>query len=153
MHTSQERYRERVAPRAGFYLALLLLLPAVVVVFAPINPPLGWVIGIALYLVFSSAATAGAPVVSIADGEFRAGRATIPIADLGEAVPLRDAAARAETGPGLDGRAYLSIRGALPVVKVAVVDERDPTPYWLVSTRNPEKVAAILNDGHIDAVG
>ena len=48
-----------------------------------------------------------------------------------------------ERGPSLDARAWLSIRGWVdPVVKVTLADEKDPTPYWLVSTRRPEDLKA-----------
>jgi hypothetical protein len=49
--------------------------------------------------------------------------------------------ARLERGQRLDARAWLLIRGWVdPVVRVQLVDERDPTPYWLISTRRPAAV-------------
>ena len=41
-------------------------------------------------------------------------------------------------GRGIDPRAYLCQRAWLPAgVKVQVVDPADPTPYWLISSRQP----------------
>jgi hypothetical protein len=31
-----------------------------------------------------------------------------------------------------------------PVVKIELLDETDPAPYWLVSTRHPDELAAAL---------
>jgi hypothetical protein len=31
------------------------------------------------------------------------------------------------------------------VVRVQVTDPADPTPYWVFSTRHPEKVASLLH--------
>jgi Protein of unknown function (DUF3093) len=76
----------------------------------------------------------------------RAGRAEIPLDQTGEAVPAFDAAARIERGTGLDARAYLVIRGWVhPVVRVPITDPADPTPYWLLSSRRPKELAAVIN--------
>ncbi|MFM2384507.1 MAG: hypothetical protein RL166_381, partial [Actinomycetota bacterium] len=43
-------------------------------------------------------------------------------------------------------RAWLSIQASIKgLVKVQVLDKNDPTPYWLISTRNPEKLVNLLN--------
>ena len=33
------------------------------------------------------------------------------------------------------------------VVRIDITDPADPTPYWVASSRNPERIAEILNDG------
>ncbi len=142
---TETTYRERVRPTVGFFIALLLLVPAVIIVFAPINPPVGWVLGIGLYALIAWVATAASPRISIADETFTAGHASIPVHLLGDATVFRGADAARERGPQLDARAYLCIRGALPVVKIPVADPQDPTPYWLVSTRDPERLLATLH--------
>ena len=58
---------------------------------------------------------------------------------------LDAAGARAELGPRLDARAYLCLRGWIhTAVRVELVDPLDPTPYWIVSTRHPDALAAAL---------
>jgi hypothetical protein len=48
-------------------------------------------------------------------------------------------------GRDIDPRAYLCQRSWLDLgVTVAVTDPADPTPYWLVSSRQPEALAAAL---------
>ena len=57
-----------------------------------------------------------------------------------------------ERGVRLDARAYLLIRGWIPgLVRVELDDPDDPTPYWLVSTRHPVRLAAALSRGRVGA--
>ena len=45
----------------------------------------------------------------------------------------------------LDARAHVCLRAwARTAVRVEVVDPADPTPYWLVSTRHPARLAAAI---------
>lgn len=87
----------------------------------------------------------GAAQVAVRDGELRAGRARIPVDLLAEPTVLDHEATRLQTGRDADARAYLLlrpyVRGSL---RVTVCDPADPTPYWLVSTRRPERLAAAL---------
>ncbi len=54
--------------------------------------------------------------------------------------------ARHERGPGAHGLAWLSLRPWIdPVVKIEVADPEDRTPYWLVSSKNPEALIAALS--------
>jgi hypothetical protein len=89
--------------------------------------------------------TYGAPRVVVEDGWLRAGRARIPGEYLGGAEALDPAETRRVAGPGADARAYLLLRPYLKrAVRVQIADPRDPTPYWLVSTRHPEELARAL---------
>jgi hypothetical protein len=88
----------------------------------------------------------GAVHVTVVDGKFRAGRAEIPTALVGAPVALDAAATRRQAGVDADARAYLLLR---PYVKRAVLvpvdDPADPTPYWLVSSRAPDRLVAALD--------
>lgn len=78
-------------------------------------------------------------------GTFVAGRAEIAVEHLGSAVALDAEHTRLVAGRDADVRAYLLLRPYLRrSVKVEVVDPADPTPYWLVSSRNPERLVAAL---------
>ncbi|GAB7189988.1 DUF3093 domain-containing protein [Kineococcus sp. NUM-3379] len=94
------------------------------------------------------ALVASATAVRVADGVLVAGRSRIPLDCLGAAVPLDAAAMRRELGPALDARAHLVTRAWVRTgVRVPVEDPEDPTPYWLVSTRRPDRLAAALRSG------
>jgi len=85
------------------------------------------------------------PPVAVRDGELVAGRAHIPVALLGPPEALDAAAARHLRGPGADPTAYHLIRPwTLGAVRVGVADLDDPTPYWYVATRQPNRLAAAL---------
>lgn len=88
----------------------------------------------------------GSARIEVVDGELRAGRAHIPLHLLGEATALDPEAARRLAGVDADARAYFLLRPYLKrAVTVPVLDPADPTPYWLVSTRHPQRLAKVLN--------
>lgn len=139
-------YRERLWPTPWIYIAPLLLVPASILVLAPVSMPAGIVTGIVLYAACIGTLTLTSPTVEVADGMLRAGRAQIPLDQTGDAVAAYDAQARVEKGTGLDARAFLVIRGWIdPVVRIPVEDPADPVPYWLVSSRRANELAAAIN--------
>jgi hypothetical protein len=87
----------------------------------------------------------GAQEVEVTDGWLRAGRARISGEFLGEAEPLDAGETRRVAGRDADVRAYLLLRPYLTrSVRVPIHDRRDPAPYWLVSTRDPDRLAAAI---------
>lgn len=87
----------------------------------------------------------GGARVQVADGRLRAGRAEIPTTLLGAATPLDRAGTRRQAGVDADARAYLVLRPYVKCsVRVDLDDPADPTPYWLLSTRHPQALAAAL---------
>jgi hypothetical protein len=139
-------YREKLWPTPWIYIATLLLVPASILVLAPVSLPAGIATGIILYLAAVGSLTLTAPLIEVRDGMLRAGRAAISVDQTGEAVPALDADARIERGTGLDARAFLVIRGWVqPVVRVPITDPADPAPYWLLSSRRPKELAAAIN--------
>jgi hypothetical protein len=96
----------------------------------------------------------GAAQVSVADGSFRAGRASIPVALLSDPEALDAAATKRVAGVEADARAYLLLRPYVDrAVRVRVDDPADPTPYWLVSTRHPETLVQVLAGEIASAAG
>jgi hypothetical protein len=121
---------------ATFWLAFVVAAPALVAWSATAVLLL---IMVGLFLGY------GAPRVEVGDGWLRAGRARIAGEFLGDAEPLDAAETRRVAGPGADARAYLLLRPYLKrAVRVTVRDDRDPTPYWLVSSRDPEHLATAI---------
>ena len=121
---------------ATFWLAFIVSTPAAV----------AWSATAVLLLVMVGVLVGyGAPRVEVGDGRLRAGRARIPGEFLGAVEALDAAETRRVAGRDADVRAYLLLRPYLKrSVKVSVRDVRDPTPYWLVSTRDPEQLAAAI---------
>lgn len=143
-----ETYRERLWPAPWIALVAALAIPASLLTFAPISVVAGAVVGLVLAGGVIGAAIATAPLIVVGDGMLRAGTARIPVALItGTTVARRDAARQAR-GPQLDARAHLVLRPDVdPVLRIDLGDPDDPTPYWLVSTRRPEDLAAAIAAG------
>ncbi|MFB2555978.1 DUF3093 domain-containing protein [Herbiconiux liangxiaofengii] len=135
-------YRERLTPSPWVFVVTALVIPASILVFAPITAVpgilVGILVGVVLYAGVLGVLFATSPVIEVSGGRLRVGRATIDLDLLSGCTAHEGDDATAERGPRLDARAYLCIRGWVgPVVKMRIADPLDPTPYWLVSTRRP----------------
>jgi DUF3093 family protein len=136
-------YRERLVPTVGWFVAAIAIGASFGLVLLPVAGTAGLVVGALVgaavgvgLLVLTSAE------VEVARGRLRAGRASIPIELLGPAEVVDRAEMARLRGPGIDPRAYLCQRSWVRAgVKVAVLDTGDPTPYWLVSAQQPERLA------------
>jgi hypothetical protein len=84
--------------------------------------------------------------ITIAGDEFHVDDAHIPLRFIAEVIPLDTDDRRLLLGPGADPLAFVIqrpwIRGA---VQIVLNDPGDPTPYWVISTHHPEKLAAALS--------
>lgn len=77
--------------------------------------------------------------------ELWAGEAHLPAAVISRSADIPRSAKSAALGRQLDPAAYVVHRGWVgPMVLVVLDDADDPTPYWLVSTRHPERVLSAL---------
>jgi hypothetical protein len=138
-------YRERLVPGPGTIAACLLLLPAVLLVLLPFSQAGGVTAAILLTAATIAGLILRAPIVAIEDGMLRAGRARIDVHLTGDAEALHGEDARTARGTGLDARAWTVLRPWVDgVVRVPVLDPADPAPYWLISTRRAEELAAAL---------
>lgn len=83
-----------------------------------------------------------------AEAELIVDDARLPLRFVADAIPLDASAQRELLGPAADPLAFMVrrpwIKGALQVV---LDDPADPTPYWLISVRDPERLAAALTEG------
>jgi hypothetical protein len=138
-------YRERLFPGPSIFLMAALLIPASLLTFLPINLEVGAICAVVTYGTAVVLLLISSPVIEVTDQVLVAGRARLPLANSGEASGYYAREATAERGTRLDARAWLVIRGWIsPVVKVVVEDESDPAPYWLFSSRHPDRVVEAL---------
>ncbi|WP_130177157.1 DUF3093 domain-containing protein [Cryobacterium sp. SO1] len=139
-------YREKLWPSPWLFIIIALVIPASLLVFLPISVLAGVLTGAGLYLGSALLLVLASPTVVVSDGVLTAGPARIETSLLGEAIPFEGADATLERGQKLDARAWLLIRGWIaPVVRIPLTDPTDPSPYWLVSSRRPQKMAAAIN--------
>ncbi len=140
-------YRERLWATPWLFISTLLVIPAIMLVFAPINLAVGVVLAIVVYVAFAIFLVVTAPVIRVTEDQLAAGNARIPLTLVGDPIAFRGEDATLERGRRLDARAWLLIRGWIkPVVKVPVLDPDDPAPYWLLSTRNPDQLVRVLGE-------
>lgn len=140
-----QKFQERQYPPISGLLAIFLLAPAVSVLFYFLNMYIGLAIGFVLSLIVALFFWFTAPKITVENSILRVKNAQIPTKYLGEVTIYRGHEAWEERGPKADPNAWLGIRAGIdPVVKVTINDERDPTPYWLISTRNPEALVNAL---------
>lgn len=147
MSTTSPTFRERLLPGAAALLTAVAAGVLALAILLPVQPMVAVVVGVAVAAGGVTWLVLGAPVLAVQDGELHAGRARVPLALLGEVtvLPSRDRM-RDELGGRLDARAHVVLRSWVPTgVRVTLRDPADPTPYWLLSTRRPQELAAALD--------
>jgi hypothetical protein len=83
--------------------------------------------------------------IEVDGSEFRAGRAHIELKYLGEVAALSADQMRLIRGRDADPAAFLAIRFWQPRgIKIEICDPRDPTPYWLVSSKRAKELQEAL---------
>ncbi|WP_051477205.1 DUF3093 domain-containing protein [Arthrobacter sp. Br18] len=145
-------YEEKLWPSPWIWLIAAGISSAAIVTFAPIAIGIGYVAAVVLAGIIATLLILSTPRIAVTSSSLTVGRATIERRYLGAVELYRGEDATRERGTSLNGLAYLCIRGWIsPVVKIEVVDPEDRTPYWLTSTRKPEKLVAALTSWTIPA--
>lgn len=121
---------------ATLWLAVVVATPGVV----------AWsVTAVALALLALGMLSYGAARVRVTGGELHAGAAHIATEHVGAVHVLDAEAMRLQAGRDADARAFLVLRPYLKRgVRVDLTDPADPTPYWLISSRHPDRLAEAL---------
>ena len=83
--------------------------------------------------------------IEVDENELRVGRAHLPREYFGNIVALDNQQVRIVRTRDADPAAFLAIRFWSPkAIQVYINDARDQTPYWLISTSQPEKLLLSL---------
>ncbi|WP_375475533.1 DUF3093 domain-containing protein [uncultured Jatrophihabitans sp.] len=83
--------------------------------------------------------------VEVVEGELRVRGAHLPLRYVTGSIGLDGPTLRRVVGREGDPAAHVSIRPWIgPGVQVWIDDEDDPTPYWVVSTRHPDRLVGAL---------
>lgn len=162
MTPSRQVWRERLNAPVSWWLlgaGLVVTLVWIVWVVAPGMPAAvaGAVAGVAVVatllalgstvvaveaLAVEALAVEGAP----GGGVLVAGRGRLSSSVMGDVTPLDAAQLRRLAGVDADARAFLVLPPFVSTaVRVDLVDPKDPTPYWLVATRHPQRLAAVVD--------
>jgi hypothetical protein len=141
-------YRERLhVPLAWWLLAVPTVLILGATLYAGLAEPwpiiimTGLAAACAIFLITTSLAT-----VDIRDGALRAGKATLPLADVSEVVILDERQTTRLRGPRADPAAHLYSRPYLKESVYLAVNRAagSAVPYWLIGTRHPAELAAAI---------
>ena len=139
------RYRERLTPGPGLFVAWLLIIPASALVMIPMNSAAAIPVALGVYAIIALLLLSMSPVIDVHDGVLTAGRAQIPVTMLGDIEPLGSAALSRAIGPEADARDFLLVRGWIRKgLKIEVVDPTDPTPHWIITSRKPLALAEAI---------
>ncbi|WP_170837411.1 DUF3093 domain-containing protein [Actinopolyspora xinjiangensis] len=83
--------------------------------------------------------------VVVTDEELRAGDARLPLRFVSDVEVIPRERKRRALGPELDPAAFLMHSPWAPTAaRIWLDDPDDPTPYWVISTRHPERLAEVL---------
>lgn len=141
------RYAERLHVPLRWWVQATMFLATVWLAFIVALPAwIAWAATLVLLAaVFGLFAWVGSVRVAVEDGRLHAGTAQIPVGLVGTVRALDKDQTRRVHGVDADARAFLVTRPYVSrAVQVPIDDPADPTPYWLVSTRHPRKLAAAI---------
>lgn len=100
---------------------------------------------IAIPLLVGSLFWLGRTRVRVDDESLTIADETIPLGAVGRTDTVDKREKQVALGPQLDPRAFLMHRAWVgPVVRIENVDPSIDEPYWIVSTRNPDKLRSAL---------
>ena len=126
-------------------LAASLAAPMVFLAAAPFGIPLAIGLGVASAAMLIVVLHLRAPTISITSESLQVGKIKLPLSALGGCQSFFGTAAFEQRGPKLDPRAARLIVGDIDgVVRIAIDDPRDPTPYLLLSTRRGPEICSAL---------
>lgn len=121
-------------------------------IFVPIATSTAVIVAVVGAVASAAIVVATSPRIRVAGGELHAGAAHIPLRFLREPTALDQGELRATLGVNADERAFVLHRPwAKSAVLVRVDDPRDPTPYWLVCTKDPHQLVRALRDGGVQS--
>jgi hypothetical protein len=123
-----------------------LLLSLVIAIWAAFDNNVALVAFIVATIAIVYIAIAMRSTITLDSEELRIDRAHIEIKYLGSATVLDSQTMRLLRTRDADPAAYLAIRFWISKgIKITIVDPSDPTPYWLITSKRGEEIAALLD--------
>lgn len=140
-------YQERVTPSWPSFLPLLAILPTFWLTFSPINELIGIMSGLLVTAAVAGLMIFSSPAIIVSTGLLQVKQAKLETRFIGTVEIIEKSQIFQERGPKLDSRAFISLQASRKgLLKMQIVDPKDLTPYWLVSTKDAaafEKALAI----------
>jgi len=146
-------YRERLrVPLAWWLLAVPTVLILGATLYAGLAEP--WPVIIMAGLIVVSVAfliAMGLATIEVRDGSLRAGKAALPLTTVTEVVTLDENQTTRLRGPRADPAAHLYSRPFLKESVYLAVAPSGTAPYWLIGTRHPAELAAVIERCRVQA--
>ena len=139
-------YRERLrVPLAWWLLVMPSALIIGATIYAGLAEPWPVIIMVGLTVVCAAFLIAmGLATVEVHDGTLRAGKDALPLTSVTEVVTLDENQTMRLRGPRADPAAHLYSRPFLKESVYLAVAPPGPAPYWLIGTRRPAELAAVI---------
>jgi hypothetical protein len=148
---ARPEYAERLWVPVGWWvLAGLFAFSLLIAVLFYLGPVWGVGAGVLVMVVMGiTFARYGREQIRVEAERLWVGAANIEWTYVADVRALDEVSTRRRRGPESDARAYLVLRPYLNrAVEVTIDDDSDPTPYWLINSRSPERLAAAIT-GHL----
>jgi hypothetical protein len=142
---NEPHYSEWVLPNWTSFLPTLAIFPTLLLTFLPINVSIGFWSGIALTVIVVALMFAKSARIEFSGDRLRVSNAEIESKFISSVEVIEAQQGFYERGANLDTRAWIHFQGSVKTLaKVWINDPKDPTPYWLFSTRKPEELKRLL---------
>jgi hypothetical protein len=140
-------YKERAPWPIWLWLFLLFLAASLALaIYAALGTRWGWISMLIQLLGLLFLSQKSALDVEVTDTHLQVGKAQIERKFLGKIEVLSSEEMRRWRGPLSDPAGYMALRFWIPAgVKIEINDAKDPTPYWLVSSKKAQPLAAALS--------
>ena len=140
------QFREVIRPPLWLLAFIYFMFLSLVIAFwAALGNQSALISFITLTLVLILIAVRSKSEVIVTDGQLRVGGAHIDLRFLGEVKSLNRDEMRLLRTRDADPAAFLAIKFWVSTgVKITLIDQRDPTPYWLVSCRKMDELKNTL---------
>ena len=141
----EPQYTEWVLPKWSSFLPTLGIFPAIWLTFLPINQAIGLWSGIGATVLIVALMIAKSARITVTNEALRVSNASIDRSFISAVEVIEKENAFAARGRNLDPRAWIHFQGSVSTLAlVRINDPADPTPYWLFSTRKPQKLKEAL---------
>ena len=140
-------YKERAPWPIWLWLFLLFLAASLALaIYAALGTRWGWISLLIQLLGLLFLSQKSALDIEVTDTHLQVGKAQIERKFLGKIEVLSSEEMRRGRGPLSDPAGYMALRFWIPAgVKIEINDAHDPTPYWLVSSKKAQPLAAALS--------
>jgi hypothetical protein len=144
--SSPALFKERTLPSLGFYAATSFIPVAMFLIALPFSEEIGFVVSAISILAIFAFSWLLSPRITLTNEFLSVGKVQIETKFVGKAKEIHGPEVFIERGQLLDTRAFTRFQiGVKQLVKIEIADKQDPTPYWLIASRNPEVLAGLIN--------